>query len=182
MRHSTSVFHGSDKKRSKVADQGCSNIKPSYMGWVRQYWPQMFTLLFTSFPHHSSEQLLGTDELLFFPTTASDKQVVMRSISMFHHPCERWGGFCQEQPCCLFLRCSYLLDAQKFPLCLCLPAWFPLAVKDFHSSSLFQLVLVLSIKADLLSLISLQHKIQRRNCGEKPLLRGKERSEWISNE
>lgn len=94
------------------------HIKPSYMDWVRFYWPQMFTVLLTSFLHHSSEQLLGTDEHLFFPTTASDKQVVMWSISVLHHPCKRWGSFCQEQPCCLFVRCSYLLDAQKLPLSL----------------------------------------------------------------
>lgn len=130
-----------------------ARVSTSSSHWVRPYWPQMFTLLFTSYHHHSSEQLLGTDELLFFPSAASDKQVMMWSISMFHHPCERWGSFCQDQPCCHFLRCNHLIDAQKLPPCLCLPVWFALAEKDFYSSRLFQLLLVFSIKANLLSLI-----------------------------
>lgn len=115
--------------------------------------PRCSPFLLTSFPHHSSEQLLGTDEQLFFPKAASDKQVMMWSISTLHHPCKRWGSFCQKQPCFLFVRCNYLLDAQKLPLCLCLPAWFALAVTDFNSSRLFQLLLALSIKANPLSLI-----------------------------
>lgn len=102
---------------------------------------------------HGSEQLLGTEEQLFYPTTASDKQVVMWSISVLHHPSETWGSFCQEQPCCLFLRCNYPLDAQEFHLCLCLPAWFALALTDFNSSRVFQLLLAVGIKAHLLSLI-----------------------------
>lgn len=142
-----------EKEQGKRSGCSCEHVKPSYMGWVRLYWPQMFTLLFTSFPHHSSEQLLGTGELLFLPTTASDEQAVMWSVSVLHHPCEEWGSFCQDQHCCLFPRCNYLLDAQKLPLCLCLPAWFALAVADFNSGRLFQLLLGLSTKANLLSLI-----------------------------
>lgn len=51
-KNSTSVFHESDKKRRKVSDMGCQyeHIKPSYMGWVRLHWAQIFTLLLTTLP------------------------------------------------------------------------------------------------------------------------------------